>query len=400
MGLELLASEIDMRPKAIAVLGSTGSIGLNTLDVVRQNQDRFQVVALAAGSNTELLREQMIEFRPKVVSVFQPEAAQQLRGTCRAEGVEFFTGVEGNVIAATIPEVDIIVVGIVGMDALLPTLSAIRAGKVVALASKEALVAGGELVMREKGAKGHILPLDSEHNAIFQILHNLSSRHVKQLTLTASGGPFLRSTRDELEGATVEEALRHPVWRMGPKISVDSATMMNKGLEVIEARWLFGLEQERIQVVIHPQSIVHCLVELVDGSVLAHMCRPDMRVPIAYALAYPERLDSPVHPLDLASLGQLTFEKADLNKFVCLGLAYDALRCGGTMPVVLNAANEVAVEAFLDGAVGLTEVGEVIRRVMDMHDPRPIVAVEQVLEVDQWSREKARTITPAMGGSR
>lgn len=397
---ELAAGKRDVMAKAIAVLGSTGSIGVTTLDVVRQNPDRFEVVALTAGSNVDLLMQQIKEFRPKVVSVFQMEAARRLHSTLRMDGVEFFTGVEGNVVAATMPEVETVVVGIVGVDALIPTMSAIRARKMVALASKEVLVAGGELVMRERGAKASILPLDSEHNAIFQVLHGLSPQYVKQITLTASGGPFLRYTRGELEGATVEEALRHPVWRMGPKISVDSATMMNKGLEVIEARWLFGVEHERIQVVIHPQSIVHCLVELVDGSVFAHMCRPDMRAPIAYALAYPERLHNTVRPLDLASVGQLSFERADVDKFVCLGLAYDALRCGGTMPAVLNAANEVAVEAFLDGAVGLTEVAEVIRRVMDMHQPRPVVAVEQVLEVDRWSRERARAITPAMGRSR
>jgi len=358
------------------------------------------VVALAAGSNTELLKQQMMEFRPKVVSVFQPEAAQELRASCRAEGVELCAGVEGNVTTATIPEVDTVVVGIAGMGALLPTVSAIRAGKVVALASKEALVAGGELVMGEKGAKAHILPVDSEHSAIFQVLHNLSSEHVKRLTVTASGGPFLHSTPAELEGVTVVEALRHPVWRMGPKISVDSATLMNKGLEVIEARWLFGVEEECIHVVIHPQSIVHCLVELVDGSVFAHMCQPDMRAPIAYALAYPERIHNTVSPLDLTSVGQLTFERVDLGKFVCLGLAYEALRCGGTMPAVLNAANEVAVEAFLEGAIGFMEISEVIRRVMDMHEPCPVEAVEQVLEVDRWSQERTQAITLATGGSR
>jgi 1-deoxy-D-xylulose-5-phosphate reductoisomerase len=389
-----------MKRKAIAILGSTGSIGVNTLDVVRQSPSRFRVVALAAGSNTELLRQQIEEFRPKVVSVFQREAAQELRRSCRAEGVELCAGVEGNVAMATIPEVDTVVVGITGMGALLPTVSAIRAGKVVALASKEALVAGGEFVMCERGAKAHILPVDSEHNAIFQVLHNLSTEHVKQLTLTASGGPFLHSTPGELESVTVEEALRHPVWRMGPKISVDSATLMNKGLEVIEARWLFGVEEERIHVVIHPQSIVHCLVELVDGSVFAHMCQPDMRAPIAYALAYPERIHNTVPPLDLASVGQLTFEKADLGKFACLGLAYEALRCGGTMPAVLNATNEVAVEAFLEGAIGFTEIPGVIRRVMDMHEPCPIEDVEQVLEVDRRTREKTRVMTLATGGSR
>ncbi len=389
-----------MKRKALSVLGSTGSIGENTLDVVRRNPDRFEVVALTAGRNAELLARQISEFRPKVASVFQPEAAQELKRSCRVAGVDYFTGPEGNVTAATMPEVDTVVVGIVGMAALLPTVSAIRAGKVVALASKEVMVAGGELVMREKDAKARVLPVDSEHNAIFQIMHNVPPEHVVRLTLTASGGPFLHATPDELQGATVEETLRHPVWRMGPKISVDSATLMNKGLEVIEATWLFGVEGERIHVVIHPQSIVHCLVELVDGSVFAHMCRPDMRVPIAYALAYPERLLNSFSSLDLASVSQLTFEKADPGKFACLSLAYEALWCGGTMPAVLNAANEEAVEAFLEGAIGFTEIPEVIRRVMDTHEPCPVEAVEQVLEVDRWSRRMAKSIAPAVGGSR
>src|SRR5919109_1611629 len=322
--------------KRLAILGSTGSVGVNTLDIVQQHPERFAVVGLAAGSNIALLEQQMRRFQPSYVSVFDLQRAKELRERTSALGIEVFEGSNGACTIASLPEVDLVLSAIVGGAGLAPTLSAIRAGRDVAIANKEPLVMAGELVMREAQGRVRILPVDSEHNAIFQALAGHNPCDVRRLLLTASGGPFRTLPWEKFGEITVHEALQHPNWRMGRKITVDSATMMNKGLEVIEARWLFGVNADQIDVVIHPQSIVHSLVELSDGSMIAQLGVTDMRLPIQYACSYPERWEAMLPSLDIARCGTLEFLAPAQQRFPCLDLAYEAVRTSGTLPAVLN----------------------------------------------------------------
>ncbi|HWP35401.1 MAG TPA: 1-deoxy-D-xylulose-5-phosphate reductoisomerase [Thermodesulfobacteriota bacterium] len=377
--------------KRLALLGSTGSIGASTLDIVATFPDRFEVVAMAAGSRVERLAEQVLRFRPRLVSV--REAADAERLAARLAGgppVEIRWGTAGAVAVATHPDADLVVSAIVGAAGLEPTYAAIEAGRTVAIANKEPLVMAGSLIMAEAARRGvRIFPIDSEHSAIFQALCGHQKRDVRRLILTASGGPFLNLPKAELARVTVEAALKHPNWRMGPKITVDSATLMNKGLEVIEASWLFGIEPDRIAVHIHPQSIVHSMVEYIDGSVVAQLGVPDMRGPIAYALAYPDRLPLKLPPLDLCALPGLTFAEPDHERFPALGLAYRAARTGGTLPAVLNAANEVAVAAFLERRLPFVAIAAVIEAAMDAHAPRPVRTLADVLAADAEGRRLA-----------
>jgi 1-deoxy-D-xylulose-5-phosphate reductoisomerase len=380
--------------KRLAILGSTGSIGRNVLRVVEQFPDEFSVVALAAGRNTDLLGEQLKRFSPQVAVVLDDVLARQLREVLVPwDHVEILHGADGYEAAATLHSADLVVSAMVGSAGLLPTLAAIEHGKTVALANKESLVMAGEILTqtaREKGVA--IIPIDSEHNAIFQCLAGHRREDLKQILLTASGGPFLDKPTDDLDDITPEVALRHPTWDMGPKVTIDSATLMNKGLEVIEARWLFDVPLERIQVVIHPESIIHSMVVYRDGSVMAQLALPDMRIPIAYALSYPERLDLGLSPPDLFELGALTFREPDLEKFACLALAIQACRLGKTYPAVLSAANEVAVRAFLDHRIGFGHIAETIKETLAKHEPVPKPGLSDILSADSWARDTAEEV--------
>jgi 1-deoxy-D-xylulose-5-phosphate reductoisomerase len=376
--------------KRISILGSTGSIGRSTLSIVEKFPGRFRVVALAAGNNIDLLEKQVRRFSPSVVSVSGEAQAGLLKKRLAGLNVSVFAGVEGMIRVAAADEADITVSAIVGTAGLVPTMEAIRAGKQVALANKEVLVTAGELVMAESRSRGAgILPVDSEHSAIFQCLQAGLNNEVRRLILTASGGPFRTWSRKDLEEVTPGQALKHPNWSMGKKITIDSATMMNKGLEVIEARWLFDVPPEKIRVLVHPQSIIHSMVEYQDGAVVAQLGMPDMKGPIAYALTYPERLADVSPDLDLARVGALTFEEPDTDRFPCLAYAFDALGAGGTMPAVLSAANEVAVGCFLEGKIGYGDIARVIRSTMDSHTPAPVRTVEDALAADHWARGEA-----------
>jgi 1-deoxy-D-xylulose-5-phosphate reductoisomerase len=380
--------------KRLAILGSTGSVGVNTLDIVQQHPERFAVVGLSAGSNIELLEQQMRHFQPSYVSVFDLQRAKELRERTSDLGIEVFEGPNGACTIASLPEVDLVLSAIVGGAGLAPTLAAIRAGRDVAIANKEPLVMAGELVMREAQGRVRVLPVDSEHNAIFQALAGHNRDDLRRVLLTASGGPFRTLPWEKFGEITVHDALQHPNWRMGRKITVDSATMMNKGLEVIEARWLFGVSADQVEVVVHPQSIVHSLVEFLDGSVIAQLGIPDMRIPISYALNYPERLPNSLPPLDLTRIGTLTFEPPDLKRFPCLRLGFEAIRACGTLPAVLNAANETTVEAFLHERIQFNDIPAVIEETLHRHDIRPLVDgnIEVVLDADRWARETATFI--------
>ena len=380
--------------RKLAVLGSTGSIGVTTLSIVERFPEQFQVVALAAGRNVAKLAEQVRRFQPDLVSLATEDDARALKDQVPHFGGTILCGSEGLLATATHPEADMLMAALVGAVGLPPTLAGVRAGKTIALANKEALVIAGELMTRE--AKQHgvsLLPVDSEHNAIFQALHGHPRERVKRILLTASGGPFRQRPTAELAGVSVEEALQHPTWKMGNKITIDSATLMNKGLEVIEARWLFDLPPEQVSVIVHPQSIVHSMVEYVDGSVLAQLGIPDMAVPISYILAYPDRLPLEHLPdLDLTAVAQLEFFAPDFDKFPCLGLAYTALRQGGTCPAVLNAANEVTVEHFLNGQLRFPDIAALNERVLDAHEPYPVTDLDSLLEADSWARAQARQL--------
>ena len=385
-----------MSKKTLSILGSTGSIGVSTLEVVRQFPERFEVSALAAGRNIALLLEQIRVFQPSLVAVLNQLLAEQLlqglKG--RKHQPEVCFGPEGYERVATFPGAQMLVSAMVGAAGLLPTLAAIRAGKDLALANKETLVIAGEIVMPLAARHGiRILPIDSEHSAIFQALQGNHHHALKRILLTASGGPFFGKTSEELAQVTPEAALRHPNWSMGRKITIDSATLMNKGLEVIEARWLFDVTVEQIAIHVHPESIVHSMVEYIDGSVIAQMGIPDMKIPIAYALAYPERLPVQSPPLDLFRLQKLNFFPPDEQKFPCLRLAYEACRGGSTLPAVLNAANEIAVEAFLIGGIGFPEIPRVIEQVMNAHHAAVSLTLDSILEADRWAREQAETLT-------
>jgi 1-deoxy-D-xylulose-5-phosphate reductoisomerase len=380
--------------KRLAILGSTGSVGVNTLEIVQQHSERFTVVGLAAGSNIDLLEQQMRRFHPWAVSVFDRQRAKELRERTSDLGTEIYEGTNGACAIASLPEVELVLSGIVGGAGLAPTLAAIRAGKDVAIANKEPLVMAGELVMREAEGRVRVLPVDSEHNAIFQALAGQRRSEVRRLILTASGGPFRTLPGEKFGEITVHDALQHPNWRMGRKITVDSATLMNKGLEVIEARWLFGVRADQLDVVVHPQSIVHSLVEFIDGSVIAQLGIHDMRIPIAYALNYPERLPNTLPPLDLTRIGTLTFEPPDLERFPCLRLGFEAVRTSGTLPAVLNAANEMTVEAFLNERIPFTDIPAVIEETLQRHDARSLTNgdIEVILDADRWARETAADI--------
>ncbi|HZH34294.1 MAG TPA: 1-deoxy-D-xylulose-5-phosphate reductoisomerase [Pyrinomonadaceae bacterium] len=385
-----------MNKRGISILGSTGSIGCNTLKVVEfLREPQFRVVALGAGKNVEKLAEQVARFKPELVSVETEECAEELLSQLSNFKSEISTsqnprieiGEKGLVAVATHEAADVVVSATVGAIGFVPTLRALETGKRVALANKETLVMAGELMTkaaRESGAE--ILPVDSEHNAIHQCLRGERSAEVKRLILTASGGPFRTKSKTEIENASVAEALNHPTWSMGDKITIDSATLMNKGLEVIEARWLFGFGADAIDVVVHPQSVVHSLVEMVDGSVIAQMGVTDMRHAIQYALTFPERKPGELEPLDLTRLSNLEFESPDLERFPCLALAYRALRIGGTLPAAMNAANEIAVRAFLDGRISLSSISRIIEAVMDKHQTQPVTSLEIVREIDSQSR--------------
>ncbi len=387
--------------RRLAILGSTGSIGEQTLAVVGEFPERFSVAALAAGRNVDKLAEQVRQFRPALVSVGTDEGAHALRERLGAEAPEIAVGEAGLLEVATAPA-DLVVAGLVGAVGLPPTLAAIRAGRDIALANKEVLVMAGALVLREVQRHGvELLPVDSEHSAIFQALAGQRREDLAKIVLTASGGPFRTWSQSEIEEATTAQALAHPNWDMGPKITIDSASLANKGLEVIEARWLFDAPPEAIDVVVHPQSIVHSLVEFVDGSVLAQLGLPDMKIPIALALSHPERLPLDAPRLDLAAVGRLDFETPDTKRFPCLELAFDALRGGEAAPAVFNAANEISVAAFLEDRIGFGAIartnGAVLAKFLSgSQGQAPLGSVDDVLEVDAWARREARTL---LGGS-
>lgn len=380
--------------KKIAILGSTGSIGRNALQVIEQYPDRFQIVALAAGKNIDLLAEQINRFQPKLAAVLDQQLAKDLVGRLQPDtGVKVLAGSEGYQQVASCADAEMILSSMVGAAGLIPTLGAIRAGKDVALANKETLVMAGALVMEEvRRYQVRLLPVDSEHNAIFQALEGHRREDLKRILLTASGGPFLKIPKEKIETVTPAQALAHPNWDMGRKITIDSATLMNKGLEVIEAKWLFDVPVEKIDVHIHPQSIVHSMVEYVDGSVIAQMGIPDMRIPIAYALAYPERLGLDLPSLNFYTVQTLTFQEPDLSRFPCLNLAFSACKEGGTMPAVLNAANEVAVQAFLDNRISFMGIPRLVDQVMQEHAVEPGIELEAFLAADTWARRKAEDI--------
>ena len=368
--------------KKIAILGSTGSIGTQTLDVVRANGD-LEVVGISAGSNITLLEQQIREFHPKFAAVGDEAKAAELRDRVKDLPVKIGSGMDGMIELATMPESEILVTAIVGMIGIRPTVAAMKAGKDIALANKETLVTAGHIIMplaEECGVQ--ILPVDSEHSAIFQCLHGENRKEIEKLLITASGGPFRGKTRAELENVTVEQALRHPNWSMGHKITIDSATLVNKGLEVMEAKWLFGVELDQIQVIVHPQSIIHSAVQYVDGAVIAQLGTPDMKLPIQYALFYPDRRPMPGKRLDFYELAQVTFEKPDMETFYGLKLAYDAQRIGGSMPTVYNAANEKAVGLFLDRKIAYLQIPELIREAMEQHKVIENPNVEEILETE------------------
>ncbi len=377
--------------KQIAVLGSTGSIGKSVCDIVRRSNGRLKIVGLGAGRNLELLAKQIEEFSPLKVAVMTEELAQRLKGMISNSSVQVLWGKDGYNELASMAGADLVVSSMVGAAGLIPTVTAIEAGKDVALANKETLVAAGPLVMRlVEEHRVNLLPIDSEHSAIFQCLQGYRDSMVKKIILTASGGPFREKPAKELSSITPEEAVAHPNWSMGAKISVDSSTLMNKGLEVIEARWLFSVPPERIDVVVHPQSIIHSMVEYIDGSIIAQMGIPDMRVPISYALYWPDRMELDLPSLDLVNMGPLTFEAPQMEKFPCLGLAFKALEMGGTATTVLNAANEVAVEAFLQGKIPYLKISEIISEVLNELGGQEMESLDDVLRADALARLKAQ----------
>lgn len=379
--------------KNIVILGSTGSIGTNTLDIVDRFPQEFRVIGLTAGSNDDKLEAQIRRFRPAFAALANESAAEKLRHRCADLPVKILSGNEGVARVAQSPETELVISAIVGGAGLLPTLAAIRAGKQIALANKEPMVMAGALMQAEAHKyQVRIFPIDSEHSAIFQSLEGHRREDVKRIILTASGGPLWGFSREQLQDVSPERALQHPNWKMGSKITIDSATLMNKGLEVIEARWLFDIPETQIEVLVHRESIIHSLVEYKDRSVIAQLGLPDMRTPISYAMRYPERMPLDLPSLDLTEMSTLTFFKPDHDRFPCLQLGYDALRIGGTMPATMNAANEVAVEAFLQNGIRFLDIPDIIRSTMEAHTPRPIDGLDDALEADRWAREKAESL--------
>lgn len=381
--------------RAISILGSTGSIGCNTLKVIKHLGD-FQVVALGAGRNMLKFAEQVAEFQPELVSVETEEYAEKLLQELhklQTKSPKIELNEKGLIAVATYEKAETVVSATVGAVGFVPTLRAIEEGKRIALANKETLVMAGELMMKAAAKhKTEILPVDSEHNAIHQCLRGENSKEIKRLILTASGGPFRTKTKTEIENATRAEALNHPNWKMGDKITIDSATLMNKGLEVIEAHWLFGFSADEIGVVVHPQSVVHSMIELVDGSVIAQLGVTDMKHAIQYALTFPKRQEGCLEPLDFRKISQLTFEEPDFERFPCLSLAYRALKSGETLPAVMNAANEIAVKSFLDDKIKLSEIPQVIEKTMNLHENHPADSLENILAADSWARREAAEI--------
>jgi len=380
--------------KGISILGSTGSIGRSALDVIAANPSHFRVAGLTAYRNIALLAEQIKRFRPSAAAVVaEPEAEQLLEMLGSSTPTKILWGTEGYNEVATLRSVQMVISAMVGAAGLLPTIAAIDAGKDIALANKETLVMAGSIVVEKARAKDvALLPVDSEHSAIFQCIRGHETKNLHRIILTASGGPFLHRTVEDLGAVTVEEALKHPNWKMGPKITIDSATMMNKGLEIIEAMWLFSVDVDKIDVVIHPQSIIHSMVEYVDGSIIAQLGVPDMRVPISYALSYPERLFSEHHRLNICEVGKLDFLAPDRGKFMSLNLAYQAARAGGTAPAVLNASNEMAVSAFISGVISFLDIVHVVRDTLEKHLPRIPRNTGDILEADRWARGEAGKI--------
>lgn len=381
--------------KYISILGSTGSIGTQALDVVRQHEKKFQAVALSAKNNSELLEKQVLEFKPKMVCLEEREDSEKLRE--RIGRTETVFGEKGLEEVASIEEADSLLDALVGFAGLKPTLSGIKSGKNILLANKETLVAAGEIVLKEvEKRKVSLIPIDSEHSAIFQCLRSGKEKEVKKIIITCSGGPFKFKKRNELQNVSVEQALGHPTWNMGGKITIDSSTLMNKGLEVMEAHFLFGTEYERIQPVMHPQSIIHSMVEFVDGSLIAQLGTHDMHIPIQYALSYPERLENGFPSLDLIDVQKLEFFEIDNETFPSISYAFEAGRKGGTMPCVLNAANEEAVYSFLSGKSSFLQIDETVKKVMELHKIKKNPSLEEVFEVDSWARKEAKKI---LGGN-
>ena len=378
--------------KRISILGSTGSIGSQTLEVIRGFPERFEVVGLCAGKNIDLLAKQVAEFQPKIVSVARKEDSERIKKMA-GEKTEVRYGDEGNVAVATDCDCDLVVSSIVGFSGLLPTLAAIRAGKNVAVANKESLVVAGELLISEAASRDVLLlPIDSEHSSVFQTLEEKNREFLKRVIITASGGPFRETSKDDLEKVTVAEALRHPNWEMGEKITIDSATLMNKGFEIIEARWFFDLPLEKISIWVHPQSIVHSIVEYIDGSLITHLSAPDMKIPIAAALSYPKRLPLKNKCRFPDDLPDLTFEKLDTNKFEAPEMAVECLRMGGTYPTSLNAANEAAVNAFLQGKIKFTDIISIVKETLEKHNKLDSRCLDNILEADTQSRSIASAI--------
>lgn len=374
--------------KKIGILGSTGSIGRQTLDVARANPEAFCIMGLSGNHNIDLLEAQIKEFQPQIAAVMDSGKALELSKRLGKCSTEVLTGMEGLIAIATLGEIELLVTAVVGMVGLLPTIKAIQSKKDIALANKETLVTAGEIVMEEaRRNQVKIIPVDSEHSAIFQCLKGYNVKEVSRIILTASGGPFRGLQRNQLEKVTLEEALKHPKWNMGKKISVDSATLMNKGLEVIEAKWLFGLEQDQIEVVVHPQSIIHSMVEFIDSSILAQLGCPDMRVPIQFALTYPNRVENQLQRLNFSELKELTFEKPDMENFPCLGLAIQAMKQGGSYPTVLNAANEVLVDQFLQRKIGFMDISSQIEYVLENNPYNKIEDIHGIIAIDQWTRD-------------
>jgi 1-deoxy-D-xylulose-5-phosphate reductoisomerase len=380
-----------MKKKRIAILGSTGSIGINALKVIRSNPEKYKIIALAAGRNTRLLLKQIRDFHPRAVSVMNEDLESELKsGFTNNSGPAVFSGDKGAIHVATMDGVDTVISAITGAAGFLPTYEAIQAGKHVALANKETMVVAGALVMEMAKKKGvSIIPIDSEHSAILQSLHGHPREDLKRIILTASGGPFRNLSLKEMKEVSPEQALNHPNWNMGAKISVDSATLMNKGLEAIEAKWLFDLDMDQISILLHPQSIIHSMVEYKDGAVMAQMGIPDMTIPISYALSFPRHMENELPPLELERIGMLNFEKPDLIRFRCLDLAIQAARIGKSMPAVLNGANEIAVRLFLEKKIGFLDIPRLLDMTMDMHKPFPVDGIEAAMEADRWAREKA-----------
>ena len=383
--------------KSIVILGSTGSIGTNTLDIVERFPGEFRVVGLTAGNNDEMLADQVRRFRPQAVAMSTEAAAVRLRQRCSGLPTEIVSGQEGLATVASLSDAELVVSAIVGGAGLVPTLAAIRTKKDIALANKEPMVMAGQLMQEEARRAGvRIFPVDSEHSAIFQSLEGHRIEDVRRLILTASGGALWNLPKEALHEVTPERALQHPNWKMGAKITIDSATLMNKGLEVVEARWLFDIPESRIDVLIHRESIIHSLVEYEDRSMISQLGLPDMRTPISYAMRYPDRLPLDLPSLDLTEIGTLTFCKPDHDRFPCLRLGYESLRIGGTMPAAMNAANEIAVDAFLNGGIRFTDISDIIQSTMQAHTPQPVLSVEAALEADRWAREKADSLVHAL----